>query len=115
MDPDQGAINPGFVAGGILDVNPVVLDFQDFHRKVFVHRGPFYFRGFGAGFFSKVSLVIFDNGTFIFLGGEGPMNPVFITVQILDKLPVVFCSEQFEWHILEYLPDFFMVGTGSFS
>ena len=69
---------------------PIVRDFKDFHGKIFVHRGPAHFRILGAGSFSEIGLIIFDDSALIFLGSEGRMDPVIGSVQILQLFPVTF-------------------------
>ena len=68
---------------------PIVLDFKDFHGKIFVYRCPFHFREFGAGSCSEIGLIVFDGRALIFLGGEGCVDPVTVSVQILHLLPVI--------------------------
>jgi hypothetical protein len=92
LNPDEGAVNPGLVASGVYDVDPVFLNLKDFHGKKLVYRSPAYFGEFGAGSFSEIGFIIFDDRTFIFLGGEGCVDPVSVSIQIFYLFPVILAS-----------------------
>ena len=87
--PDKGSVDPGFVSGGVFNMDPIVLDFEDFHGKKFIYRCPAHFGKFGAGSFSEIGFIIFDDGAFEFLGGEGSVDPIRVSIQILHLFPVI--------------------------
>ena len=86
--PDQGPVHPGPVTFAVFDMDPVVLDFKDFHGKVFIDGAPRHLGEFGSRSLAHISFIVFDDRASVGAGHQLSVDPVDVAVQVLNPMPV---------------------------